>query len=208
MLERLAPLDLVFRALADPVRRGLVERLVQGPKSVSELAKPLAMSLAAVLQHLQVLEASGLVQSEKVGRIRTCRLEADALALVEQWLGARRQPHVDAPPPEKPNSKGDASPIRRHIPFRGFIDHCSANRIIGWLMWEHAPLERIECEVLFHGVVIARGIADQFRLDVKEAGFGDGSCGFSIPLPEFMATRDLRQVVVRPRGADALILQH
>ncbi len=83
-------LDLVFQALADPSRRAMVERLTRGPASVSELAKPLAMSLPAVVQHLQVLEASGLVRSEKVGRVRTCRIEPSALRTAEQWIADRR----------------------------------------------------------------------------------------------------------------------
>ncbi|HET9620953.1 MAG TPA: metalloregulator ArsR/SmtB family transcription factor [Kofleriaceae bacterium] len=83
-------LDLVFQALADPTRRAIVERLSRRPISVSELAEPLAMSLPAVLQHLQVLETSGLVRSEKVGRVRTCRVEPAALASVERWIAARR----------------------------------------------------------------------------------------------------------------------
>jgi DNA-binding transcriptional ArsR family regulator len=83
-------LDRLFGALADPSRRMIVERLSRRPSSVSELAAPLAMSLPAVMQHLQVLEASGLVRSEKVGRVRTCRVEAAALATVEQWILARR----------------------------------------------------------------------------------------------------------------------
>jgi DNA-binding transcriptional ArsR family regulator len=83
-------LDRVFQALADPSRRSMVERLSRGPASVSELARPLAMSLPAVVQHLQVLEASGLVRSEKVGRVRTCRIEPDALRLAEGWIAARR----------------------------------------------------------------------------------------------------------------------
>jgi len=85
-----APLDRVFQALADSSRRGMVERLSRGPASVSELAEPLAMSLPAVMQHLQVLEASGLVRSEKVGRVRTCTIEPGALTLAEQWIGERR----------------------------------------------------------------------------------------------------------------------
>jgi DNA-binding transcriptional ArsR family regulator len=83
-------LDRLFQALADPTRRAIVERLSRGPTSVSELAKPLEMSLPAVMQHLQVLEASGLVRSEKVGRVRTCRVEAAVLATVEKWVIARR----------------------------------------------------------------------------------------------------------------------
>ena len=80
----------MFQALADPSRRVMVERLSRGPASVSELAQPLAMSLPAVVQHLQVLEASGLVRSEKVGRIRTCRIEPAAMRPVEQWIAKRR----------------------------------------------------------------------------------------------------------------------
>lgn len=85
-----ANLDLTFQALADPTRRAIVERLGRGPASVSELAAPFAMSLPAIVQHLQLLEASGLVRSEKVGRVRTCRMEPAALSLAEQWIGQRR----------------------------------------------------------------------------------------------------------------------
>jgi DNA-binding transcriptional ArsR family regulator len=80
----------MFQALADPTRRDMVERLSRGPASVSALAQPLAMSLPAVIQHLQVLEASGLVRSEKIGRVRTCRLEPAALGKAEQWIARRR----------------------------------------------------------------------------------------------------------------------
>jgi DNA-binding transcriptional ArsR family regulator len=86
----LSPLDQVFHALADPTRRGMVERLVRGPATVSELSRPLEMSLPAVLQHLQVLEASGLVRSEKAGRVRTCRIEPDALRAAEAWVAGQR----------------------------------------------------------------------------------------------------------------------
>jgi DNA-binding transcriptional ArsR family regulator len=89
MLNRL-DLDRVFHALADPSRRRMVQRLVQGPASVSELAEPLAMSLPAVVQHLGVLEAAGVVASEKVGRVRTCRLQPGALRQAESWLGDQR----------------------------------------------------------------------------------------------------------------------
>jgi DNA-binding transcriptional ArsR family regulator len=82
--------DRVFHALADPTRRVIVERLSRGPASVSDLARPLPMSLPAVVQHLQVLETSGLVRSEKVGRVRTCQIEPAALRPVEQWISARR----------------------------------------------------------------------------------------------------------------------
>lgn len=84
-------LDAAFQALADPTRRAIVERLAQEPASVSQLAKPLAMSLPAVMQHLAVLEASGLVRSAKSGRVRTCRINPEALSLAEQWINARRR---------------------------------------------------------------------------------------------------------------------
>jgi DNA-binding transcriptional ArsR family regulator len=90
MLNHEESLDLVFRALGDRTRRALVERLVRGPASVSELAEPLTMSLAAVVQHLQVLEAAGIVRSEKAGRVRTCRIDPEALRAGEHWLGHQR----------------------------------------------------------------------------------------------------------------------
>ena len=83
-------LDPVFQALADPTRRAIVARLSQGPASVKEIARPLPMSLPAVMQHLAILEASGLVASKKQGRVRTCRLAAEALIACERWLTARR----------------------------------------------------------------------------------------------------------------------
>jgi DNA-binding transcriptional ArsR family regulator len=83
-------LDRAFQALADPARRGMLARLARGPASVSELAEPLEMSLPAVLQHLQALETSGLIRSEKKGRVRTCRLEPGVLSTAEQWLVDRR----------------------------------------------------------------------------------------------------------------------
>jgi DNA-binding transcriptional ArsR family regulator len=90
VLNQSPALDLVFHALADPTRRAIVDRLSRGPASVSALADPLAMSLPAVLQHLQVLEASGLVRSEKVGRVRTCQVEPAALSVAERWINERR----------------------------------------------------------------------------------------------------------------------
>ena len=84
------PLDRIFHALADPSRMLIVERLSRGPASVSELAQPLPMSLPAVVQHIQVLQVSGLVSSEKVGRVRTCRIEPAALRPAERWISARR----------------------------------------------------------------------------------------------------------------------
>lgn len=85
-----AAVDRVFHALAEPMRRALVERLSAGPMSVSALAEPFDVTLAAIVQHLQVLEASGVVRSEKVGRVRTCRLEPDGLKLAERWIADRR----------------------------------------------------------------------------------------------------------------------
>ncbi len=90
MLNYSGTLDRVFQALADPTRRNLVERLIRGPASVSDLAQPLAMSLPAVMQHLGVLEASSLVRSEKTGRVRTCRIDPEALRLAEDWIAAQR----------------------------------------------------------------------------------------------------------------------
>jgi DNA-binding transcriptional ArsR family regulator len=90
VLDQAASLDRVFQALADPSRRAMVDRLSRGPASVSELARPLTMSLAAVVQHVQVLEASGLVRSEKTGRVRTCRIEPAALETAERWITERR----------------------------------------------------------------------------------------------------------------------
>jgi len=90
MLDQDVPLDHVFRALADPTRRVIVERLSRGSASVSELAAPLDMSLSAVLQHLQVLETSGLLRSEKVGRVRICHIEPAVLTAVERWIADRR----------------------------------------------------------------------------------------------------------------------
>ena len=90
MFRQDAVLDLAFQALADPSRRAMVDRLSHGPASVSELAKPLAMSLPAVMQHLAVLEASGLVKSQKVGRVRTCSIEPKALSRAETWIAERR----------------------------------------------------------------------------------------------------------------------
>jgi DNA-binding transcriptional ArsR family regulator len=90
MLHQPPTLDHVFHALADPARRGMLERLSAGPASVSELAQPLPMSLSAVGQHLAVLEACGLVKTEKVGRVRTCTLDAGALTQAEKWINERR----------------------------------------------------------------------------------------------------------------------
>jgi DNA-binding transcriptional ArsR family regulator len=90
MLYQSPTLDLMFHALADPSRRLMLERLTTGPATVSDLARPFAMSLPAVVQHLKVLEASGLVGSQKVGRVRTCHVETGALRTAEQWISERR----------------------------------------------------------------------------------------------------------------------
>ena len=90
MLNQTADLDRVFQALGDPGRRVMVERLSLGPLSVSELARPMAMSLAAVVQHVQVLEGCGLIRSEKSGRTRTCTINPGVLRSAEQWITERR----------------------------------------------------------------------------------------------------------------------
>jgi DNA-binding transcriptional ArsR family regulator len=86
-----AAVDRVFHALAEPTRRAIVERLSAGPLSVSDLAEPFGVTLAAIVQHLQVLEESGVVRSEKVGRVRTCRIDSAGLSLAERWLSDRRR---------------------------------------------------------------------------------------------------------------------
>ncbi len=130
MLNHTADLDRVFQALADPGRRLMVERLSDGPASVSDLGRPLAMSLAAVLQHVQVLEASGLVRSQKIGRTRTCSINPAALRSAEQWMSERRTiwerrldrlgdyladtaDSPDAPPAQPP---AGSAPTRQHDP--------------------------------------------------------------------------------------------
>jgi DNA-binding transcriptional ArsR family regulator len=90
MLNQSTGLDRLFHALADPARRAMVERLTRGPAPLGELARPLPMSLPAAMQHLGVLEAAGLVRSEKVGRVRICSMEPQALSQAEQWINARR----------------------------------------------------------------------------------------------------------------------
>jgi DNA-binding transcriptional ArsR family regulator len=91
MLNQSPDLDSLFHALADPARRVMVERLSRGPAPVSELARPLSMSLPAAMQHLGVLEAAGLVRSQKIGRVRTCAIEPAPLSQAQQWINARRQ---------------------------------------------------------------------------------------------------------------------
>ena len=90
MRSAVSPLNQIFRALADPTRRGIVERLSRHPRTVSVLAEPLDISLPAVMQHLQVLEECGIVRSEKSGRVRTCHLNPSALRTGEDWIRARR----------------------------------------------------------------------------------------------------------------------
>jgi DNA-binding transcriptional ArsR family regulator len=90
MLNKLTALDQTFQALADSTRRAILVQLTRGPGSVSKLARPLAMSLPAVMQHLAVLEQAGLVRSEKLGRVRTCRIEPKPLDMAEQWINQRR----------------------------------------------------------------------------------------------------------------------
>jgi DNA-binding transcriptional ArsR family regulator len=90
MRRKKPDIDRVFQALGDPSRRAIMEKLSFGPTSVSRLAEPLNITLAAVVQHLQVLEESGLIQTEKVGRVRTCRIEPAGLAVAQQWIGDRR----------------------------------------------------------------------------------------------------------------------
>jgi DNA-binding transcriptional ArsR family regulator len=84
------PVDRVFHALAEPTRRAIVERLSAGPMSVSDLAQPFDMTLAAIVQHLQVLEQSGVIRTEKLGRVRTCRIDSGGLRLAERWIAERR----------------------------------------------------------------------------------------------------------------------
>jgi len=85
-----APVDIVFHALADANRRLMLDRLAGGPASVSELARPLSITLPAGVQHLRVLESSGLVRSQKAGRVRTCKIEPQALDTAERWISERR----------------------------------------------------------------------------------------------------------------------
>src|SRR5512132_117520 len=90
MPKKKPSIDRIFQALGDPMRRTIVEKLSHGPITVSRLAEPLDISLAAVVQHLQVLEESGLVHTEKSGRVRTCRIEPAGFALLQQWIADRR----------------------------------------------------------------------------------------------------------------------
>ncbi len=110
-------IDSILRALVEPTRRQILERLSRGPATVSQLAEPFGMTFAAVLQHLQALEACGLIRSEKIGRVRTCRIEPGGLAPLADWIAERRIPaerHLDRlgqilaetdPDPPKPPKK-------------------------------------------------------------------------------------------------------
>jgi DNA-binding transcriptional ArsR family regulator len=89
-VQRKIEIDRVFQALGDATRRAMMQRLSSGPMSVSRLAEPFEMSLAAVVQHLQILEEAGLVRTEKVGRVRSCRIDAAGLEAAQQWLQALR----------------------------------------------------------------------------------------------------------------------
>jgi DNA-binding transcriptional ArsR family regulator len=91
MLDQAVDLDRTFQALADPSRRTMIDRLTLGPASVSELAGPLEMTLAAVVQHVQVLEGSGVVATEKVGRVRMCRIRPEAMLEAERWMAEHRK---------------------------------------------------------------------------------------------------------------------
>lgn len=90
--EREAKIAIVFHALGDPTRRRILEMLSAGPQSVSRLAEPLGVTLTAVMQHLQILEQCDLARTEKIGRVRTCRVETSGFAVLEQWIKARKTP--------------------------------------------------------------------------------------------------------------------
>src|SRR5277367_3864846 len=90
MSDNKPDVDRIFHALGDPTRRAMVERLGSGPVSVSRLAEPVNMTLAAVVQHLQILEESGIVRTEKIGRVRTCRINPEGLGAVQRWVEDRR----------------------------------------------------------------------------------------------------------------------
>jgi DNA-binding transcriptional ArsR family regulator len=91
MPDSRASIDRVFHSLGDPTRRAIIEKLSRGPVSVSRLATPLGITLTAVVQHLQLLEESGLVHTEKAGRVRTCRLESNGFSVAERWIADRRE---------------------------------------------------------------------------------------------------------------------
>jgi len=115
MLNNQARVDRVFHAIGDPTRRRILEHLGRGASSVSDLAEPLEVTLAAVVQHLQILEESGIIRSEKQGRVRTCQLAPGGLRPAEDWIAARRmdwekrfdrlEELVDGPKQRKPGAK-------------------------------------------------------------------------------------------------------
>jgi len=90
MTRRRIHIDRVFDALGDRTRRGMLDRLSRGPASVSQLAEFLGITLTAVGQHLEILEACGLAATEKVGRVRTCRIAAEGLDVLDQWVREHR----------------------------------------------------------------------------------------------------------------------
>jgi len=91
MLNQQPSLGRIFRALGDPTRRAIVEQLSHGEASVSQIAKPMPVSLAAIMQHVQILEASGLISTRKRGRLRLCALETRSLSVLEGWIAQRRE---------------------------------------------------------------------------------------------------------------------
>ncbi|PTM53453.1 ArsR/SmtB family transcription factor [Phreatobacter oligotrophus] len=124
-------LDDTFRALADPTRRAVVEALGRGPAAVSDLARPFSMALPSFLQHLKLLEECGLVETEKQGRVRTCRLKPEPLAALDHWLEAqrnlwtRRLDQLDAllvtmaeetPSPPSPQDPTDQPTVQKETP--------------------------------------------------------------------------------------------
>jgi DNA-binding transcriptional ArsR family regulator len=91
-------LDGIFRALADPTRRAVIDRLADGPASITDLAQPFDMALPSFLKHIRVLEQSGLIQTRKVGRVRTCAISPQAFTAIESWLSVQRaawESHAD-----------------------------------------------------------------------------------------------------------------
>jgi len=90
MTKHKIDIDRLFHALGDPTRRAMLDRLSRGPLSVSELAGPLGVTLTAIAQHLEILEKCGLAQTEKLGRVRTCRIESEGFDVLEQWIRKHR----------------------------------------------------------------------------------------------------------------------
>jgi DNA-binding transcriptional ArsR family regulator len=129
MLKHGDDLDRVFAALSDPTRRAMVERMMEGPVTVTELARPFPMSLAAVLQHLKVLQDSGLASTEKHGRVRTCRVEPEPLRRAEHWIAERRTTWerrldrlallLDGPPADPAATNGGTAPADHPTPRKG-----------------------------------------------------------------------------------------